>query len=72
MDLLQYLQQHFFSTEQLLKHSAISANQLRHWQEHRMMPIPSYRLSLDISCDSFFGQHREQHDVDYYAKEYTS
>ena len=72
MELLHYLQQHFFTTEQLLKRSAISEDQLRHWQEHGLMPKPSYRLTLKISCDSFFGQHRDQYDADYYAKEYVS
>ena len=72
MELLHYLQQHFFTTEQLLDHSAINLDQLRHWQEHCMMPKPSYQLTLNISCDSFFGQHCEQHDVGYYAKAYVS
>lgn len=72
MELLHYLQQHFFSTEQLLERSAISGDQLRHWQQHRMMPNPSYQLTLNVCCASFFGQYREQHDTDYYAKEYVS
>jgi len=72
MELLYYLQEHFFSTEQLLDHAAINADQLQDWQERCMMAKPSYRLTLNICCDSFFGQHREQQDVAYYAKAYVS
>lgn len=68
MELIHYLNKHFFTREQLLARCAIEPEQLQHWQEHRMMPRASYRLRLDILCDSFFGEHREQLATEYYAK----
>lgn len=72
MELIEYLQTHFFTSEQLWVRCAIDAEQLRSWQDRRMMPQPSYRLNLDISCDSFFGHHREQQRAEFYAKGYVS
>ena len=68
MELIHYLNKHFFTREQLLARCAIEADQLRHWQERRMLPRASYRLHLDLSCASFFGEHREQSAAEYYAK----
>lgn len=68
MELIRYLNDHFFTKEQLLAHCAIRADELQRWQARRMVPKASYRLSLDIACDSFFGAHREQRAVEYYAK----
>lgn len=72
MELLHYLRTHFFTSQQLLARSAIDAEQLRRWQERRMMPQPSYCLNLDISCDSFFGHHTEHQRTEFYAKGYVS
>lgn len=72
MELIRYLNEHFFTTEQLLAHCAIRVDELQRWQARRMMPKASYRLSLDIACISFFGEHREQQAVEYYAKGYVS
>lgn len=72
MDLIQYLQTHFFTREQLLTRCAISADQLHIWQGRRMMPQPSYRLHLNIRCDSFFGKHHEELAAEYYAKAYAN
>ena len=72
MELIRYLNEHFLTREQLLAHCAIRADELRRWQACCMMPRASYRLSLDIICASFFGEHREQQVIEYYAREYVS
>jgi hypothetical protein len=33
-----------------------------------MMPRPSYRLRLQVACDSYFGPHEESHAIDWYAQ----
>lgn len=68
MELIRYLNDHFVTSDQLLAHCALRADELQRWQARRMMPKASYRLALDIACDSFFGAHREQQAVEYYAK----
>lgn len=68
MELIQYLNLHFFTTGQLLERCGIDGAQLARLQQQRIMPGPSYRLRLDIGCDSFFGPHTEQVAVDYYSK----
>lgn len=68
MDLIHYLNKHFLTHAQLLARCAIEPDQLRQWQERRMMPRSSYRLRLDILCVSFFGEHREEVAAEFYAK----
>jgi hypothetical protein len=68
MELIRYLDQSFFTREQLLERTGIAAPDLERLQQQRMMPQPSYRLRLDLACDSFFGAHREQSAHDFYAK----
>lgn len=68
MELIHYLNEHFLTRAQLLARCAIEPDQLQQWQARRMMPRASYRLRLDILCDSFFGEHREQVAPEFYAK----
>ncbi|CUI06402.1 DUF6058 family natural product biosynthesis protein [Massilia antarctica] len=72
MELIRYLSDCFFTEEQLLAVSGIDADELAALQQRAMMPRPSYRLRLDVSCDSFFGMHQEHTQLDYYAKGYAS
>ena len=72
MELIRYLNDYFLTREQLLTRCAIDNAELQRWQARRMMPKASYRLSLDIVCDSFFGAHREQQAVEYYARGYVA
>jgi hypothetical protein len=72
MELIRYLERHFFSREQLVEQSGITADELDTLQRRGMVPLPSYRLRLDIACDSFFGAHSEHAAIDYYARGYTA
>lgn len=72
MDLIRYLSEGFFTESQLLAVSGIDAAGLAGLQRRAMMPQPSYRLRLDIECDSCFGAHQQHSRVDYYAKGYAT
>jgi hypothetical protein len=68
MELIRYLNDHFFTLEELAARCAVDTTMLRKWQARRMLPGRSYRLRLDAVCDSFFGSHREEVDAEFYAK----
>lgn len=72
MELIRYLDLHFHTRDQLLAHAGITAAQLEDLQQRRMMPLPSYRLRLDLACDSFFGPHSASERLDYYARGYVA
>lgn len=68
MDLLSYLNQHFYTKTQLLEKSKISAVDFKQYQEKTMMPAASYLLN--IKCDSFFGEHTQASE--FFPKAYVS
>lgn len=68
MELIHYLNDGFFTRAQLLATCGIDLAQLTALQRRGVVPQASYRLKLDLGCDSFFGPHSEQMSVDYYAK----
>jgi Family of unknown function (DUF6058) len=68
MHLIDYLNTHFLRREQLLARCGIDDARLGELQERGMMPRPSYRLRVGLSCDSFFGPHDEQHAIDWYPQ----
>lgn len=71
MELIQYLNDGFFTQQQLLAASAIDLAGLERLQKRGLMPLPSYALKLDIACNSFFGPHQAQTELAYYAKPYS-
>jgi hypothetical protein len=72
MQLIQYLNEHYLTREELLAACCIDAARLEELQRREVMPQPSYRLKLDIGCESVFGAHGEQAELAYYAKGYAS
>lgn len=68
MELIRYLNDAYFTEQQLLDACGIDASELAALQERGVMPQPSYHLKLDIACDSFFGPRSEQASVSYYGK----
>ena len=72
MDLIRYLSDSYFTEEQLLAVSGIDPDELAALQQRAMMPQASYRLRIDVHCDSFFGAHQEHKQLVYYAKGYAS
>ncbi|MBQ5948397.1 DUF6058 family natural product biosynthesis protein [Massilia sp. ST3] len=68
MELIDYLDRHFFTREQLLACAGVSGAHLDSLVRDGATPQPSYRLRLALGCDSFFGAHAEEHAIAYYAK----
>ena len=72
MELINYLNEHFLTRDELLETAKISEETLRIYQEQQVMPGPSYRLFLSLSCDSYFGEHDNEQRLEYYAKGYLT
>ena len=72
MDLINYLNENYYTKQQLLDLAKISETELFYFQEKRVMPTCSYKLSLNYSSDSFCGEFNNQSEIEYYAKGYLS
>lgn len=72
MELINYLNEHFFTQEQLLDISKVSQQDLLSYQQQGLMPKCAYQLSLQLQSHSFFGPHHEEQIIEYYAKGYAS
>lgn len=68
MELIKYLSTHFLTRQELIDLAKISEDELQRFQEEKRMPKSSYKISLKLTCDSFFGEHNEQDSLEYYAK----
>jgi hypothetical protein len=72
VELIKYLNDHFFTKQELLDISKVTVKELSKYQESGVMPKCSYRLSLNLESDSFFGLHKAEQEIEYYAKGYSS
>jgi len=72
VELIKYLNKHFFTKQELLDITKITEQDLSKYQEGGVMPKCSYKLNLNIKSDSFFGLHDENQEIEYYAKGYSS
>lgn len=72
MELIKYLNDHFFTKQELLDISKVTAKEFSKYQDSGVMPKCSYRLSLNLESDSFFGLHKAEQEIEYYAKGYSS
>jgi len=72
MQLINYLNKHFLTKDDLLTLSATSESEFELLQNNKLMPACSYKLAVSTNCNSFFGEHNEQQKVEYYAKGYSS
>lgn len=72
MALITYLSRHFLTKNELLSLSKVSEQELVDYQNQTLMPQPSYRLSLSLESDSYFGQYSGAQEIHYYAKGYPS
>jgi len=68
MELIDYLHTHFLTRAQLLAACATDGARLDGLTAAGTMPAPSYRLRVRIDCTSFFGDHAEDHAVDWHAR----
>ena len=72
MELINYLNDHFYTKQQLLNIVKINGSTLADYQLQDIMPACSYKLNLNYRCDSFFGEHQNITEIEYYAKGYAS
>ncbi|GAB2903677.1 DUF6058 family natural product biosynthesis protein [Microbulbifer echini] len=72
MELIEYLQNHFYLKEQLLSLCNLGQEEFTSYQNTFVMPKASYTLVLDLQCHSFFGAHSESQNREFYAKGYVS
>jgi hypothetical protein len=72
VELLDYLNRQFLTEGALLDACAASAGELAELQARGVMPRASYRLSVTIDCESYFGPHAERHVLQFYARGYAS
>ncbi|MEJ6473944.1 DUF6058 family natural product biosynthesis protein [Pseudoalteromonas piscicida] len=68
MELLSYLQTHFITKESLLRESQLSHLELAMLIEKRLMPKAAYKLTLKLECDSFFGEHSDESNLEFYPQ----
>lgn len=58
--------------QELLELSNVTEQDLFKYQANGVMPKCSYKLNLNLNCDSFFGLHNDNQEIEYYAKGYIS
>lgn len=72
LQLLKYLDDNFFTKQELLDSSKVTSRELLNFQERGVMPKCSYRLNINLNSDSVFGLYNEENEIEYYAKGYSS
>lgn len=72
VELITYLNENFYTQPVLLNYAKMTENELAFYQQQRVMPKCSYKLKVNLSCDSFFGPYTETQNIEYYAKGYVS
>ena len=72
LELIKYLSEYFYSKDELMSLAKITAGQLEKYQALGVMPEPSYKVNMIAACDSFFGEHEELQELEFYAKGYAS
>jgi len=72
VDLINYLQAHYLTEQELLALAKVTESELLAYQQQNVMPSCSYTLEMDCKSDSFFGVFNEKSNTRYYAKGYVS
>jgi hypothetical protein len=72
MELIKYLNNHFFTKQELLDITKVTEQDLLKYQKDNVMPKCSYRLCIHLKSDSFLGLHNDEQEIEYYAKGYSS
>lgn len=72
MELIKYLNDCFFTKQELLDISKVTEQEFIKYQEDGVMPKYSYKLNLSVKSDSFFGLHHNEQEIEYFAKGYSS
>ncbi len=72
MELINYLNTTFITRTELLTATKVESEELKEYQNNKLMPSASYTLELNVTVNSFFGEHEEESRVEYYALGYIS
>jgi len=72
MKLIKYLNENFYTRQELLELTAINDSLLDLYQNKLVMPKASYSLAITLRCDSFIAKHQEQESLEFYAKGYIN
>ncbi|MBV1910467.1 MAG: hypothetical protein KUG78_14280 [Kangiellaceae bacterium] len=72
MELIKYLNENFYTKQQLLDVAKVTKSEFDDFVKQGVMPCCSYNLKVDVLSDSFFGEHKEVKSIEYFAKGYTS
>ncbi len=72
MELINYLNQYFYTRQELLALTKVTEADFARFQAGAVMPKCSYKLNLQLCSDSFFGVHTDEQLIEYYAKGYAS
>jgi hypothetical protein len=71
MKLQEYLSEFFHTRAQLLAAAQLPDSEFKAFQDAGVMPKPSYVLRTRLACSSFFGEHEETVETEYYARQYV-
>jgi hypothetical protein len=71
MTLQDYLSEFFYSRAQLLSAALLPESVFDALQQAGVMPKPSYVIRNNLICSSFFGEHEEATETQYYARQYV-
>lgn len=69
MTLQEYLSSYFYTRPQLLAAAQLSESAFEQLQQAAVMPQPSYVLRNTLTCQSFFGEHTEATQTQYYPRQ---
>ncbi|PHZ83853.1 DUF6058 family natural product biosynthesis protein [Paremcibacter congregatus] len=72
MSLLAYLEKNFFTRQEMLQKTGLTAGEFDHLQKAQLIPRPSYVTETSVSCSSFFGPFSESQIIEYYARDSVS
>ncbi|MEC4724377.1 DUF6058 family natural product biosynthesis protein [Shewanella sp. D64] len=72
MNLINYLNNNYFTKQELLDLAKVTEEELLNFQQQNVMPKCSYKLKLNYTNHSFFGEFNDQSEIEYYAKGYLS
>ncbi|WDE00976.1 DUF6058 family natural product biosynthesis protein [Thalassomonas actiniarum] len=70
--LTEYLNDHFYTRSQLLTLAKLDESSFARLLDKKIMPGASYRMKTTLALDSFFGEHRQEEERQYYARGYLS
>ena len=72
MTLFHYLHDHFYTLDQLAQAAHMRVENIRAFQDKKMLPLPTYQLNGEYQVQSFFGVHQDAQSIEFYPKDTVS